>query len=428
MFDVENFISAIKVKLLQTHTWYGHVLVQLPVIYGDEVPTFGVGKTSKDEVQVKLYINPDYIQSVIAQVNRNEEKVVDHFIEVMRHEIHHLVFAHLTLDFQDKSRQMIACELSANSYIKRNNLIPAVGEKKAGVFAEDYKLESGLGVHEYYRLLENNKEYKKMLSEIQKQIQVVIGKGGCGAGGSSGSEIIKDGKLDSHDKWESLVGDDFTKEMVRDIVRQAHNTCEQMGRWGDLPADIKQAIDGAFRRDKNIIPWEVVLKNFLASSSENVLDYTMKRKSKRYGTRPGTKKEDVLDIAIGIDTSGSISDDMLKLFFSEMEWMVKSNSRLTVFEWDTKVNREYDFRDFDGTVMGRGGTDPIPALDEISERRFDCLIMFTDFGFDTIKKEYNIPILWVVDYNYLWSDKIPVSTGTVLKLNKDKDGFEQIFY
>ena len=69
---------------------------------------------------------------------------------------------------------------------------------------------------------------------------------------------------------------------------------------------------------------EVVLKDFIASSSENVLDYTMKRKSKRYDTRPGTKKDDVLNVAIGIDTSGSIDEEMLKMFFNELRWIDKS--------------------------------------------------------------------------------------------------------
>ena len=43
---------------------------------------------------------------------------------------------------------------------------------------------------------------------------------------------------------------------------------------------------------------------FVASCAESVLDYTVKRISRRYGTRPGTRKGDVLNIAVAVDTSG----------------------------------------------------------------------------------------------------------------------------
>lgn len=431
MLDAEKFITTIRIKLLQLFPWYGHVLTQLPVVYTTtEVPTLGVGKANKNETLVKLYINPTYIEHVIKICGSNEERVVSHFLEVMKHEVHHLVFAHLTLDMQDKYRQMIACELSVNSYINRNKLV-SEEQKEAGVFAEDFKLESKLGVHEYYRLLDENKHYKEMMKK----------------GDDSGDSGDKDGKgegknksngkanngggnkcLDDHGKWKDIADDELTKEMIRDVIRQANETCKQMGQWGDIPGEIKQAIDENYKNEKNIIPWQIVLRNFLASSSENRLDYTMKKKSKRFDTRPGTRKEEILDVAIGIDTSGSVSDEMLKMFFSELDWMSKVGTKMTVFEWDTKINAEYDFRYYEGVVTGRGGTDPIPALEEICSRRFDCLIMFTDFGFDKIKEEYNIPILWVVDNNGYDSSYIPVEDGIILKVNDDRDGFSLVDY
>ena len=539
MIDVEKFITNLRVNLLRSHCFYGNVLAQLPTVYDSKaVPTMGVGKSNKNEIMVKLFVNPDYIEHVIDQCDRDTKKVVDHFTEVLRHEIHHLIFEHLTLNLPDKQRQTIACELSANSYVDRSKLIPEEGSKKAGVFPEDFNLDSKLGVHEYYALLDGNKRFNKMRgAEVRKQLQKQGGKSqeqkdldelaeqqekaskdtgsgkngngeqmeqqqgisdqtqqrmdGMGGNGQQQSgkghqkaqrklqeardlqdEAMDDlkngnmdsasqkqhqaaqkiheasdatgednngegdgesensmGTLDSHEKWEPVSGDEMTNGMIKDIIRQANETCRQMGTWGDIPGEIKDAIGNAYAMDKEVIPWEVVLKDFVASSSENVLDYTMKRKSKRYDTRPGTKKDDVLDIAIGIDTSGSIDEDMLRMFFSELRWIDKTGTKMTVFEWDTQVNREYDFHDFDGTVTGRGGTDPTDFLEKVSERKFDCMIVFTDLYFAKVENKYNIPAMWVCDrggWGGYDNNDYPVDDGIIMKVNRDRDGFEVV--
>lgn len=545
MIDVEKFITNLRVNMLRSHCFYGNVLAQLPTVYDNKsVPTMGVGKNNANEIMVKLFVNPDYIEHIIDKCNRDTKKVVDHFTEVLRHEIHHLIFGHLTMNLPDRQRQTIACELSVNSYVDRSKLVPEDGSTKAGVFPDDFKLEPKLGVHEYYALLDGNREFQKMRGKaVRQQLQKQGGKsdeqkeldqlaeeqekasqdtksgkhgngeqmeqqdgisdktqqkldgmhgqndqsnqngqpqqgkghqkaqqklqearelqdeamndlnngdmdsaskkqhqasekireasdavGEDGEGSGDGSSSNGMGTLDSHDKWEPVSGDDITNGMIKDIIRQANETCRQMGKWGDIPGEIKDAIEDAYAMDKEIVPWEVVLKDFVASSSENVLDYTMKRKSKRYDTRPGTKKDDVLDIAIGIDTSGSIDDEMLKMFFSELRWIDKTGTRMTVFEWDTQVNREYDFHEFDGTVTGRGGTDPTDFLEKVSERKFDCVITFTDLFFSPIEKKYNIPMMWVCDrggwgYN---DDNYPVEDGIIMKVNESRDGFEVV--
>lgn len=442
MIDVNKFMTNIRVNLLRTMSFYGHVLMQLPVIIVEDesVPTMGVGKSSKDEIVVKLFVNRNYIERIIESCNSNEEMVINHFTEVLRHEVHHLVFGHLTLNLPDKQRQTVACELADNSYVNRNHLVSENGEKP-GIFPEDFHLPSKLGVHEYYNLLNDNKEFNQMRKNMSSSIEMIISDegdsgnadgniGGDGDSDGNGNKKIKS-TLDEHSKWSAIEGDDMTKEMIKDIVRQANETCRQMNKWGDMPGELKEAISNNYATDKAIIPWEVVLKDFLASSSENVLDYTMKRRSKRYDTRPGTKKDDLLNVAIGIDTSGSIDVKMLNLFFNELRWMEKTGTKMTVFEWDTKVNREYDFRDYDGNVSGRGGTDPTDFLETVSDRKFDCIITFTDMYFSKIQNKYNIPMLWVVDrggYNYYGDsdDCYPCDDGIIMLVNDSRDGFEVV--
>jgi predicted metal-dependent peptidase len=157
---------------------------------------------------------------------------------------------------------------------------------------------------------------------------------------------------------------------------------------------------------------------FVATCAESSLDYTVKRVSRRYGTRPGTRKEDVLNLAVAVDTSGSISDDQLRLFFNEIRWVWKNGVSITVFEADTKVQAKYKFKGkFNGKVHGRGGTDLEPALKE-TEGRYDALIYFTDFYAPMIGRRYNIPTLWVLttdlersQYPYKWGRFIKIEDG-----------------
>lgn len=421
MIDVERLVTNTKIDLLRKYTFYGHIISQLPVVYvTDEsskgISTLAVGKEKATEIQTKLFVNKDYLSRLEEKHGFN--KVQSHLMEVLKHEIYHLIFRHLTVDLPDKQRLGIACECSVNSYIDRNLLIDENGNGKPGVFPEDFKLEDKLGVHEYYRQLENNEAYKSLPKKMQIQISLGEGKGETGDGDGTYT-------IDSHELWEIVKQDPIAEEMLKDIIRQAAEVCKKTGKWGDIPGELKSEIDAAFEHKKEAIPWQIILKQFIASSSENILDYTLKRRSKRYGTRPGTKKEDVLSLAIGIDTSGSVSNDMINLFFNELYWIAKTNAEITIFEIDTAIRREYGFHEWDGYVEGRGGTDLEPLLKEVSDRKFDALIFFTDMETPTFKERYKIPCLWVINNSfYQRVSDMPYQEGIFLKLNDDGDGFE----
>lgn len=418
MIDCEYLMVRIKLFLLREHPFFGHVLQQLNMKVVDDqggsIPTMGVGKNKSDEFTVKLYVNSNWVETICKNCGNDEEKIKRHFVEVLKHEVYHLIFNHLSLEFSDKYRGEIACELSVNSYVNRNCLVCTADEKKPGVFPSDFGFESRLGVWDYYRLLEDNKKFKEMVNF-------------CKACQDVAEELLATGMLDSHEKWEAVSKDALGSSTIKEIVRQAREICRQTNNWGNLPAEILEAIKDCCTTKPSVVAWEVILRDFIASSSESVLDYTMKRRSKRYGTRPGTKKDNLLSVAIGIDTSGSISNELLEVFFNELRGIERSGSKMTVFEWDVKVQREYDFSEFDGTVKGRGGTDPTDFLERITSEtgRYDCAIVFTDFGFSEIKEDYNLPIMWVVD-NWERGDYCPIEDGLVLAFNSSRDGFDVV--
>lgn len=373
--NVQELIMSIKIQILRRHCFFGHILCQLPVIYSDCVQTFGVGKLCKDQIQLKLYVNKGYVQKIFNQ--HKFHLAYEHIYQVLKHQIYHIIFNHLSIELTDKKRYKMACELSVNSYLDRSKLLDG------GIFPQDYGFQKCLGVHEYYRLLQGKQQ-----------------------------EYIS---LDNHQHWQIYKEDGLSQQMLKDLIRKSVKICEQSGRWGQISGQIKQKLLISEQRIK--IPWKQYLRNFLCSGIKDQIDYSLKRYSKRFGTRPGIKKSQGLRLAIGIDVSGSIDLQKLNKFFNQVKYLLKEQDDCQIYQVDTEIRRSYKFREWDGEVIGRGGTDLQVLLKEVEKEHYDVLIFFTDMATPKIKGQYFTPCLWVIDNSYYKSiSELPYQKGIFLKV------------
>jgi predicted metal-dependent peptidase len=383
------------VHLARHKEFYGHVVQQFEKIYvkGEhEIQTAAVGRYPGERF-IKLYLNTDFFGGLYKE---SKEKGWTYLLGVLEHEIVHIVFGHLFILFEDKIRGNVAKDLVVNG------LLPEETLPGNYVIPEHYGLERGKSAMWYYTHLKDNPKYKQQCSQGQ-----------FGVGG------ILSHIMSSHGIWDNVKKDLIAKEFMKDVVRKAKDLCGK--NYGNLPGEVIAQIEDLLKTEKSIVPWAKVLRMFVASCAESILDYTVKRISRRYNTRPGTRKGDVLNIAVAVDTSGSISDDQLKLFFNEIRWIWKNGAIITVYEADCSVCRSYKFRGkWEGKVHGRGGTDLEPVLREV-EKRYDALIYFTDFYAPKITKQYRIPILWVLtteldkaEYPYQWGRHIKIEDGKAI--------------
>jgi predicted metal-dependent peptidase len=222
--------------------------------------------------------------------------------------------------------------------------------------------------------------------------------------------------MSAHD-WKDVEEDAIAQEFMKDVVRKAKDMCGK--QYGNIPGQVLEQIEDLLKTKKPVVPWARVLRMFCASSQESVLDWTLKRASKRFGTRPGTRKGDVLNLAVIVDTSGSISDEQLKLFFNEIYWVHKNGAIVTVIEADADVTAIYPYKGkWNGRVHGRGGTDLEPALIEV-EKKYDAAIYFTDFYAPEVSRRYRIPTLWVLTTEYD-KDEYPYPWGRHIKIEDMK--------
>jgi predicted metal-dependent peptidase len=124
---------------------------------------------------------------------------------------------------------------------------------------------------------------------------------------------------------------------------------------------------------------------------------------------PGTIKESI-DIVIALDTSGSISDDELRQFLSEMKGIAKSHSnvKMTIIQADSEIHKVSDINTqsiselVNFEIKGRGGTAHEPVFEYIKKKIVQCklLIAFTDgySDIDSLDKP-NYDVIWGLTSN-----------------------------
>jgi len=388
--DIKKELIKGIIHIARHKEFYGHVIQQFQKVYvrhPHRVDTACVGRFPGEKF-IKLWLNLDFFESFYEKKGKDAWNYV---LGAEEHEILHICSGHLTLQFDDRVRGNVAVDLSVNSHLVENQIA------ENWPTAEKYGFPKGKAAVWYYNNLKGNAKFQKELKD------------GCyGIGG------IMEWLGKSHAGWAELEKDPVAKEFVKDIMRKAKELCGK--NYGNIPSDIVEMIEDMLKRERPVIPWNHVLRMFCSSAMESVLEYTMRRESKRFGTRPGTRKGDVLNLAVCVDTSGSISDEQLKLFFNEIRWIWKNGAIVSIVEADCSVaHGPYAFKGkWNGEVHGRGGTDLEPAL-ALVEGKYDACIYFTDFYAPPVSRVYRIPTLWVLTTE-LEKDAYPAQWGRHIKI------------
>lgn len=403
--------------------FYGHILQSCARDFTDKIPTAAVSVTDK----INLYINPVFWVYELDNVTLRKE--------VLRHEILHLVFHHCYRgkDFGNRELANIAADLVVNSYVDKK----AFGEfAKAFMFAERFKLppeESMKFYYENFPLKDNpicetpsacDKEFSgkgKSGGSGSKDSSEGDSGDGSGEGHSHEHAVGEDGKCkvcggyrpyNSHEVWDESEGEKISeslkKSLLDDAVARAADACAKSA--GNLPGFIQRAIEAA--KKKAEIPWNHILRQFVARASGTRIKKTKKRFSKRFDVRPGSKIEQLRSLLVSVDVSGSISDEEYVLFMGEIFNILKTDGTGSVFqiEWDAAITSK-DKRGRPGAFelksnhkvvrTGSGGTNPNQALEWANANKgtVAAQIIFTDgYLFDRIVPP-KVPTIWVLTSN-----------------------------
>jgi predicted metal-dependent peptidase len=184
------------------------------------------------------------------------------------------------------------------------------------------------------------------------------------------------------------------------------------GRLGiDLPRSISDMLNP-------VIDWKKEMAEFVTSTCKGKDEYTWRKFNRRLISNdiylPTVENETIGEVVVGIDTSGSIGQEQLNAFASELVSICEAVSpdAVRVLWWDTKVHGEQLFTDnYDqiGSMLkplGGGGTRVSSVAEYINKKKInaECVLVFTD-GYLESDVVWNIssPTLWMVTENKNWT-------------------------
>lgn len=395
MSEIGKEIQRAKIHLLLKEAFFGNLLMHLEILPDNKIPTFSTNGR---------YIK--YSPSYAKQLTRSG------IAGVLAHEVMHCVFKHhITRKGRDPKLWNDAGDYCINWILAESGFNlpgnPLIDSRFADMSTEQI----------YSILLAENPPKPKTKPKAGDECE---GKGG---GGDQGAQNNQDGNPNAEDnKGVDKDGAPVSCGVVEDapsikegkdpdVVEQESKAWSQRiiqaamnaKLAGRLPAGLDRLISDLLAPK---VSWKEILWQFVQEVAQD--DYSLLRPNRKYTSGgvflPSLYSETTLDIAVAVDTSGSISQDDLNQAASEIGEIQNSiDATIHVVYVDAEFANAQEFLPGDEVKLeakGGGGTDFVPAFEWVEEKQLDiaCMIYLTDgycSSFPEVEPEY--PVLWITN-------------------------------
>ena len=290
------------------------------------------------------------------------------------HEICHAVFDHFgRVGSRDRMLSNIAQDYAVNQILVDER----IGEKITEVqICYDSKYRGKAWEEIYDELYE--KAEKISMPELLKQLGDLLDEHLKEEGPGEGDQDGKGNKP-------SISKEDAQK--IRDEIKEAMIQSAAAAGAGKVPAGIQRMIKDLTEPKMN---WRELVRMNIQSIVRN--DYSFSRPSRKGqmsgAVLPGMKQDETIDVAIGIDMSGSIGQEDATVFLSEVKGIMDQYQDFAIDIWcfDTAIyNHQRITHDNDQDLLdyapeGGGGTDFMANWEFMKEQGIQPkkFIMFTD--------------------------------------------------
>ncbi len=386
MNNIQDLVAKTTKELILQEPFYGLFLIGINKKFTDSIPTAGV---SKHGIGMQLTINPEFYT--------NLNKL--HRYGLIKHELLHIAFGHLLMRDLYSNHKLfnIAADLEINQYIDGDTL------PEGGLLLSSFpelNLPRKAGTKVYYSLLEQAQD----------------------DGTSPSLDSLMD-KMDGeseycHGTWNEFddLSEPDKKLLEKQVEHQLKNAAETtIKKQGNIPGEFKDLIERLFHIEPAKFDWKGYLKRFVGNSSIVFTKKLRRKYNKRYSGSPGLKIKFKNHILVGVDTSGSVINEELKEFFSELAHMSRTGHKISVAQCDTRLRSVEEFNPKkDWEILGRGGTSFQPVIDHYNEKgSYTALIYLTD-GEAYSPEDCPKNTLWVLSSISEMNNELP---GQVIKLN-----------
>ena len=353
-------ITMARVRLLLNKSFFGSLATRLKVIDATQwCPTAGTdGK--------HLYINVNFCK------NLDDEEI----LFLLGHEVFHCVYDHFSRrDDRDPHLFNVAADFVINLQLEDEGfkLIRKVP------ICHDYKYR-GMITEEVYDMLKQEQEdqgsEQQQYNTLDEHMDAM-------------EEAVQNGtaQTDPSGKTGPVPMTEDEKTKLKDELKEAVIQASENAGAGNVPAGICRIIK---EWTDPQLDWKELLNGQIQSCLKD--DFTWMRPSrKNQGTNailPGMNNAERVDVAVCVDTSGSVTEQMVRDFFGEVKGILDQFQDFSLKLWcfDGAVHNyiEMSPETIDSIdtydVQGGGGTDFMANWDFMKENDIvpQQLVMFTD--------------------------------------------------
>lgn len=355
-------------------TFYAGLLSQFKCIPSKELDTLGVRVRNG---QVEMFYNVDFLSKLTDKEG----------VAVVTHECLHIVMDHIQRQGERKAVTEMGALWNVATDLAINQLLINLPMEALDVKMFGLPYDRSAEVY-----------YDELLGKLIQNITLI-------------TPVTNGKRIGDHSKWkesDSTIGDAIS-EIVKEAVRRVQ---------GSVPSNIQRYIE-EITKIKGI-PWNQVLRQWVAQSVKVGHRFSWKRPSKRFGeVQKGKISKRDIKIVVAVDTSGSIDEKVYEHFLSELNNLRSTyKAKLIMIQCDAKVQKVWQltpYQPLPKEIHGRGGTDFRPVFDYIQEHRIvpDVLIYLTDM-WGEFPASSKIKTLWVS-----WSGKKEAPFGKVVQINRE---------
>jgi len=430
--DLDKKLATARTKLILEKPFLGALVLRLPMVRAKDDwcdATFSNGK--------KLYYNEHYIDALTP----------DQTQFVLAHEALHCALSHFARrQNRVQHRWDMACDFAINPMLINDGMKPPVDAN----YMREY---DGMTAEEIYPMLEDNdndqeRELEQNLNpdsdnekdddsggtpdqhdqregRDQKQKSDSKGQGEEDGGAREDNSDKGDGagkKQEGPPEEGEGEPDPLTPQEIESLSLQWQqrmaSAAQQAIQAGKMGGSMARMVDHLLQPR---LPWRMLLSRYMTMVARD--DYTYMRPSSRRGdpaVYPSLRSAQ-LNIVVALDISGSISNNEINEFMSEVDSIkAQMRARITLLVCDSKLadGCPWLFEPWDEFTMpqkfkGGGGTSFKPVMEwaEEQDEAPSLIVYFTDAQGEFPEKEPTFPVVWLV------KGKTPVPWGQRVQLN-----------
>ncbi len=324
---------------------------------------------------------------------------------LLLHEVLHMALLHTTRRGQrDPYIWNIAADIVVNDLIVRNTKFKL---PRGAIVNKKYKDKS---VESIYEDLLKNDKYKKIKFST-KLLDILDQK--------SAQELDSNSEAISEVEKEEI--ESFWRDKL-EILKNADQYDSSNDGQGNIPGGMEIEIESILEPE---VDWRHALWKYVGKTPADFDD--LDRRFFYRGLYLEGLLTEALEVSVCIDTSGSVSDSLLKQFYAELKGILKSYPHVNcnLFYGDTELFGPYPIESIEETpkAMGRGGTSFKPFFKYLEKNENNLngsqkvSIYFTDGYGDFPTQDPADPTMWLVCKDGLESNKFPF--GEVVRISTE---------